>query len=161
MRKLIEFLALISFIALISFMVNLFIELDPSKFNEYLLLLFNSCDFNVLPKDDFTRFGLTQFTCFYSTKVSKIKEEVKEKERENEKFLRDGYLIEEAAVETKIKEEVKERENEKFLRDGYLIEEAAVETKRDLDKVKVVKELEKPLKIVINGLVFNKLKDEL
>jgi hypothetical protein len=118
MKKLIEFLALI-------------IVLDPSIFNEYLLRLFSlfsSIDFN-----DFSQFvGLTPFTCFYSTNVSKVKVKVED----NEKFLRDGYLIEEAAKETKIKVKVKEGTKEK-------IKEGTKE------------------KIIINNLVFNKLNDEL
>lgn len=88
---------------------------------------YNFLDSNVLFSNEFI--GFTHFACFYSTKVSKnIKE---------------------------VKVEVKE---DKFLRDGYLIEEAVKATKR---KKFVEKDLEKPLKIVINNLVFNKLNDEL
>jgi len=47
------------------------------------------------------------------------------------------------------------KNNEKFLKEGYSIEVAAKETKESLAKEKALE------KIVINGLVFNKLKDEL
>jgi hypothetical protein len=47
------------------------------------------------------------------------------------------------------------KNNEKFLREGYSIEAAVKETRESLAKEKVLE------KIVINGLVFNKLKDEL
>lgn len=66
---------------------------------------------------------------------------------------------------------------DKVLKDGYLLETIAKETKESLarntlalEKEKAVKEVkdksleisvEKPLKIVFNGLVFNKLNDEL
>jgi len=110
MKKLIEFLALIIVLdpsIFNEYLLHLFIVLDPSIFNEYLLRLFSSIDYN-----DFSQFvGLTPFTCFYSTNDSKVKVKVED----NEKFLKDGYLIEEAAKETKIKVKVKEGTKEKII----------------------------------------------
>lgn len=95
------------------------------------------------------RDNIFELACFLFTKV-------KMKENKNLLVNRDRVLREELLE----KEKEKEKE-EKFLKDGYSIEKAAKETKI-VKSVKSVKELEKPLKqIVIHGLVFNKLNDEL
>jgi|GEM_PF-3627468 len=64
-------------------------------------------------------------------------------------------------------------DNDKLLRDGYLLEAAAKETSKakaldektttttKVTKVNLEKSIEKPLKIVVNGLIFNKLNNEL
>src|SRR6185437_10780285 len=92
-----------------------------------------------------SRVYLTEFACFYSTLNKKSTQKtpvvVEDLSIDKDKLLRDGYLLEAAAKETKEKDKDKEK----------------------VTKVtKVTKEnLEKPLKIVINGLVFNKLNNEL
>jgi hypothetical protein len=94
-------------------------------------------------KDFYSFMDLAEFACFYSTFNKKS----------THKFTKKTpVVLEDLSID-----------NDKLLRDGYLIEAAAKETKEGLEKVtKVTKvNLEKPLKIVVNGLVFNKLNNEL
>jgi hypothetical protein len=84
---------------------------------------------------------LTEFVCFYSTF---------NKESTKKIIKKTTTVVEGLSIE-----------NDKLLRDGYSIETAAKTTREGLEELVEEKSVEKPLKIVINDLVFNKLNDEL
>lgn len=107
--------------------------------------------------------SLSQLASFSFTSIKmkenkpKTKTKSKTKSKSNENLFIDN--------DRDLREDLLEREKEgKFLKDGYSIEEASKETKnvtKSVIKIKEmglpIKEMEKPLKIIINGLVFNKI----